>query len=123
MKPKVFFHGRAYIHPSATDTTCRQSAKNLLLSDKAHSCIQPELAIDCSKVQAEHGSAVGSLNPDELFYLQTRGMDAKTAKEFLIFAYIKEVFALFPQNPALENLNQMIQQNKNTLLNLKPNGN
>ncbi len=115
---KGIFHGRVHVESWAKGVDCSQSAKNLLLSDRAHSCIQPELAIDCSEVQAQHGSAVGNFDPNEIFYLQTRGLDMKSAWELLIFAYIKDVLHQFPADSCLEHLNQMIHRNKSVLLNL-----
>ncbi len=109
------FHGKIHVHTKARNTDCKQSAKNLLLSNQARSCIQPELAIDCAEVKAQHGASSGELNQDELFYLQSRGLDKKSALKFLILAYINDVLCQFPEKKIITKISSNIQ---NKLLSL-----
>ena len=104
------FHGKTYIAPQAEQTDCSQSAKNLSLSSQAESFIYPELDIQCGNVKAQHGATFGDLNTDELFYLQSRGLDEQSARQFLICGYIQAVLNQFRETDIIEqlNLNQTI---------------
>ena len=107
---KHLFHGKTYIAPQAEQTDCSQSAKNLSLSPHVESFIYPELDIHCGNVKAQHGATVGDLNIDELFYLQSRGLDEQSARQFLIYGYIQAVLSQFRETNMIEqmNLNQNI---------------
>ncbi len=115
---KNIFHGKIYMSADSAQTDSVQSAKNLLLSSTADSYTQPELEIHCGDVKARHGATAGHLDKDELFYLQSRGLDQKTALEFLMMSHIKDVLSQFPEKSLVENLTEKIQNNKNLYLNL-----
>ena len=117
-KAKNIFHGTVRVSTSAAQTDCAQSAKNLLLSSTADAYTQPEMEIDCGEVKAQHGATMGPLSRDEIFYLQSRGLDYKTAVEFLIMAYITDVLTQFPDKNLVQHLTQDIWKNKHLYLNL-----
>ncbi len=109
-RAKNIFHGKIYVSSTANKTDCAQSAKNLLLSSVAQSHTQPELEIHCGDVKARHGATAGRLSRDELFYLQSRGLEQTQALKLLIMAYIKEVLNQFPEKSLTESLIKKIQQ-------------
>ena len=111
-------YGKIGVDGKAAHTDCGQSVKNLLLSPDAFACMQPELQINCAEVQAQHGATAGHLNEDDMFYLQSRGLDKKSASELLLFTYIQDVLNTFPSPELVNQLKQYIQNNKNLLLNL-----
>ena len=51
----------------------------------------PQLVIDADDVKCSHGSSTGELDPDALFYLQSRGINKDTAKSMLIYGFIAEI--------------------------------
>lgn len=71
-----------------------QNHRALLLSDKAKSESIPELEIYTDDVKCSHGSAIGPIDNNQLFYLLSRGIDEKSAYKILITAF---VFDLVPQ--------------------------
>ena len=117
-RAKNIFHAKTYVSSTAHKTDCEQSAKNLLLSNKAEAHTQPELEIHCGDVKARHGATAGRLNQDELFYLQSRGLEQKKALKLLIMAYIKQVLNPFPEKSLTKSLIKKIQQNQKLYLNL-----
>ena len=117
-KAKNIFHGKVHVTASAAQTDCAQSAKNLLLSSTADAYTQPEMEIDCGEVKAQHGATTGPLSGDEIFYLQSRGLEQKTAIEFLIMAYVADVLNQFPKKKLVEHLTKNIWENKKLYLNL-----
>ena len=115
---KNLFYGRIHVDSKAIHTNCGQSVKNLLLSPNAFSSMQPELQIDCADVKAQHGATAGHLHEDDVFYLQSRGLDKKSAFELLLFTYIQDVLETFPSPDLMKQLKKYIQKNKRILLNL-----
>jgi Fe-S cluster assembly protein SufD len=65
--------------------------KNILLSDDAEVDSQPMLEIFADDVQCTHGAAVGRLDPNAVFYLNSRGLDAREAQEVLVHGFVSEV--------------------------------
>lgn len=117
-RAKNIFHGKIHVSSEAVQTDCAQSAKNLLLSSTADSYTQPELEINCGNVKAQHGATSGQISKDEVFYLQTRGLEEKTAFELLMMGYINDVLNQFPQKTLVDSLIKNIQKNKSLYLNL-----
>ena len=101
---KILFHGRIHIKDQAKGANAEQSAKNLSLSPQAESYTYPELEIDCGEVKAQHGATGGAMNKEELFYLQSRGLDKKSALKFLILGYIEEILNQFPKKELVKSL-------------------
>lgn len=86
-KGQGVFDGLIRMEPGAQKSEGAQSHKALLLSDKARVRGQPELEIFADDVKCSHGNAVGALNPEQLFYLQTRGLNEAEARRLLIRAF------------------------------------
>lgn len=67
---------------------------------------KPELEIYADDVKCSHGATTGQLDQEPLFYMQSRGIDEKSAKALLIQAFIAEVF----DNIADEGLKTSLEQ-------------
>jgi len=85
------FNGKVYVHGEARGTDARQTNKNLLLSNDASIDTKPQLEIYNNDVKCTHGSSIGQLDPNELFYLRSRGLDRDAARALLTRAFISEV--------------------------------
>ena len=85
------FHGRILVHPGAQKTDSKQTNNNLLLSDRALVNSKPQLEIYADDVKCTHGATIGQLDEDALFYLRCRGIDHKTARSLLIYAFAAEL--------------------------------
>ncbi len=90
------FNGRILVRPGAQRTDAAQSCRGLLLSDRAHIDAKPQLEIFADDVKCAHGAAIGQLDPDEAFYLQSRGLPAQQARNLLTYAFAAEVIARIP---------------------------
>ncbi len=86
-----FFEGKVYVAKEAQKTDGYQLSRALLLSDKAKMEAKPELEIYADDVKCSHGSTVGALDKEELFYLRSRGISESEAKEMLVRAFINKV--------------------------------
>ena len=86
------FQGKIHIAPNAQKTEGHQQHKALLLSEEATLDAKPELEIFADDVKCSHGAASGDLNQDEIFYLQSRGIDEQTARQILTSAFLETAF-------------------------------
>jgi len=84
------FQGRIVVAPGAQRTTAAMNSRNLLLSPDAEIDAKPQLEILADDVRCSHGFSVGDLAPESLFFLASRGIDAATARNMLIFAFAHE---------------------------------
>ncbi len=87
------FNGKIYVHKLAQKTDARQTNKNLLLSEDAAIDTKPQLEIYADDVKCSHGSTIGQLDHDSLFYLRSRGMDLEAARSLLTYAFASEVIS------------------------------
>jgi Fe-S cluster assembly protein SufD len=85
------FNGRIYVHPGAQKTDSKQTNKNLILSEEALVNTNPQLEIYADDVKCTHGATIGRLDTDALFYLQSRGIGLKQARELLTYAFANDV--------------------------------
>jgi Fe-S cluster assembly protein SufD len=85
------FQGKIEVAPGAQKTDARQNSRNLLLSDRAIADSKPELIINADDVMCSHGSATGDLDPNEIFYLRSRGLDESEARALLVEAFAADL--------------------------------
>jgi Fe-S cluster assembly protein SufD len=90
------FNGKVYVPKAAQLTDAGQLNRNLLLSPKARVDTKPQLEIVADNVKCTHGAAVGQLDAEEVFYLQSRGLDQETARKLLVYAFAIEIIDQIP---------------------------
>ncbi|NEO87577.1 MAG: Fe-S cluster assembly protein SufD [Spirulina sp. SIO3F2] len=88
---QAVFSGKVLVPQAAQQTNAAQLNRNLLLSSKARVTTQPQLQITADNVQCTHGATVSQIDADELFYLQSRGINVDQAKVLLLRAFAAEV--------------------------------
>jgi Fe-S cluster assembly protein SufD len=96
------FNGKVVVHRNAQRIEAHQSNDNLLLGDNAEIDTKPELEIYADDVKCSHGTTVGELDTEQLFYLRSRGIDETAARELLIGAFAASVLERIP-NESLRN--------------------
>lgn len=90
------FNGRIVVRPSARGADASQTSRNLLLTPLAEINARPQLEIQTDDVQCRHGATTGSLDPAQLFYLLSRGIDPAIARGLLTFAFCEDIVAGVP---------------------------
>lgn len=85
------FNGKIFVQPDAQKTNAFQQNNNLLLSDKASVNSKPQLEIFADDVKCSHGSTVGQLSKEAMFYLQSRGIGEQKARALLVNAFLFDV--------------------------------
>lgn len=81
------FQGRIVVYPRAQKTSAEMNNRNLLLSDDAEIDSKPQLEILADDVKCSHGVTIGQLDPESVFYLESRGVDRESARNMLTFAF------------------------------------
>ncbi len=90
-KSRGVFSGKIHVHPGAQKTDAKQTNRNLLLSKDALASSQPQLEIYADDVKCTHGSTVGQLDDEAVFYLRSRGIGFEAAKSLLTYAFASDV--------------------------------
>src|SRR5512135_296751 len=85
------FAGRVIVHKGAQKTDAHLSNHNLLLSREAQVDTKPQLEIYADDVKCGHGTTVGQLDDNMLFYLRSRGIPANLASALLTYAFAQDV--------------------------------
>ena len=85
------FQGKVHVHKIAQKTDGYQLSNAILLSEKAEMDTKPELEIYADDVRCSHGATTGQLDEEPVFYLRSRGLSEKEARELLIQAFVDEV--------------------------------
>ena len=90
-KSRAVFNGKIFVRHDAQKTDAMQTNKNLLLSNEARVDTKPQLEILADDVKCAHGAAVGQIDEEELFYLETRGIHHDLARNLLTYGFAEEV--------------------------------
>ena len=90
------FNGKVFVSKPAQLTDAGQLNRNLLLSPKARVDTKPQLEIIADDVKCTHGATVSQLDDEEVFYLQSRGLDETNARNLLINAFAAEIINRLP---------------------------
>ncbi|PZV15938.1 MAG: Fe-S cluster assembly protein SufD [Pseudanabaena sp.] len=90
------FNGKIQVAKLAQQTDSAQLSRNLLLSPKARVDTKPQLEIFADNVKCAHGATVSQLDAEEIFYLQSRAIDAESAANLLTYAFATEAINQIP---------------------------
>jgi len=88
---RTIFSGLIVVDPDAQKTDAYQSNRNLMLSDTAEASSLPGLEIQANDVRCTHGATTSRIEPEQLFYLESRGIAPAQARELLVFGFFEEV--------------------------------
>ena len=104
------FNGRIMVHKDAQHTNAYQSNNNIILSETARMDTKPQLEIYADDVKCSHGATVGQLDENALFYLRSRGIDAREARLMLMFGFAHEVIQNIPIEALRERIDDLVHK-------------
>ena len=107
-KSRGVFNGKIVVHKDAQKSDARQVNKNLLLSGNAAVNTKPQLEIYADDVKCSHGSTIGQMDADVLFYLRSRGLGLDEARSLLSFAFAADVVGRIKIDSLREKLDEYI---------------
>ncbi|HJV91008.1 MAG TPA: Fe-S cluster assembly protein SufD [Holophagaceae bacterium] len=105
---RAIFNGRVLVDKHAQVTDGQQQVRTLLLSDTARVDAKPQLEIHADDVKCSHGAAIGQLDPEELFYLRSRGMNEELARNLLTYGFAADLLAHVPVTSLRRALRQLV---------------
>jgi Fe-S cluster assembly protein SufD len=88
---RAVYSGLIHVRPEGAETDAYQTNRNLILSDDALADSKPELEIENNDVRCSHAASVGQIDENEIFYLQTRGLDRASAERLIARGFFEEV--------------------------------
>lgn len=103
---RAVFNGKIIVRPDAQKTDAKQTSKALILSDEAQINAKPELEIFANDVRCTHGAAVGQIDDEAVFYLRTRGLGEREARDMLVRAFAGDVLGRMPLAPLRARLDE-----------------
>ena len=106
---RCVWNGKAIVQPGADGTDAEQANHNLLLSDRSEIDAKPELEIYADDVKCSHGTTVGQIDDNALFYLRSRGLDRQDAIRALTRAFGASIVNRLSVAELAESLTQMIE--------------
>lgn len=102
------FTGLLRIEKDALRSSAFETNRNLVLSENAKAHSVPNLEILCDDVVCGHGSSVGPLEEEHLYYLQSRGISRARAERMLVRGFFTEVIDRLPVDVVTEPLQQAV---------------
>lgn len=90
------FNGIGHIVKGAKGADAQQESRVLMLSDQARSDANPILLIDENEVTAGHAASIGQVDPEDMYYLMSRGLDKETAERLVVLGFLGAVITEIP---------------------------
>lgn len=100
--------GNIYVYPEANYTDAYQKNDNLVLSERAHADTLPGLEIQAHEVRCTHGATAGKIDPEQIFYLMSRGMSYAQAERLIVEGFFEPVLERIPLESVREELSESI---------------
>jgi Fe-S cluster assembly protein SufD len=108
-KGRAVFDGKIVVDRDAQHTDAHLSNDNLMLSEDAEVDTKPQLVIYADDVKCGHGTTVGQIDPEQLFYLRSRGISEADAYRFLCQAFANDILAECDIKALRKHVESMIQ--------------
>ena len=102
------FQGKILVKADAQKTDGYQISQGLLLDDNSNFLAKPELEIYDDDVACSHGSTVGAIDEDAIFYLVSRGVPRKQAQDMLVLAFLAEAIDEIDSNDLADDINDRL---------------
>lgn len=106
----AIINGVTKIEKGATKTNGTQTERVLMLSPKARGDANPILLIDEDDVKAGHAASVGQVNPEQIYYLMSRGISREVATRLIIYGFLAPVVSEIPLEKVQEQLQGTVER-------------
>jgi Fe-S cluster assembly protein SufD len=107
---KSFYEGTICVPKQAQRSDAVQTNRNLLLSNHARAKSIPKLEIIADDVQCKHAATMGTLDSEEVFYLESRGLNNAEAEQMIVEGFFEQVLSKIPSENVRVRLTENIQQ-------------
>lgn len=104
------FAGKVLVRPGSQRTVSQQTNRNICLTRQARMFTQPQLEIYADDVKCSHGSTVGQLDDNAMFYMRQRGISEKEARMLLMLAFVAEVIGMVELDALRDRLTRLVEK-------------
>jgi Fe-S cluster assembly protein SufD len=115
-RSSAVWKGNIIVDPGAQKTDAFQDSRNLLISKRAHADSIPGLEIQANDVRCTHAAAVAQVDPEQLFYLRSRGLPEEVAKQLVIEGFLAALVERFEVGPVREILGAALDRRLELIL-------
>jgi Fe-S cluster assembly protein SufD len=115
-RSSAVWKGNIIVDPGAQKTDAFQESRNLLISKRAHADAIPGLEIQANDVRCTHAAAVAQVDPEQLFYLRSRGLPEGIAKQLVIEGFLSALVERFEAGPVREVLGDALERRLGVIL-------
>ena len=98
-RSSAVWRGMIKVDPGAQQTDAFQESRNLLLGKKAHADAIPGLEILANDVRCTHAAAIAQIDPEQLFYLRSRGLPEPQAERLVVEGFLEAIVERFEEGP------------------------
>ena len=109
-RSSAVWKGNIIVDPGAQKTDAFQESRNLLISKRAHADAIPGLEIQANDVRCTHAAAVAQVDPEQLFYLRSRGLPEPVAKRLVIEGFLSALVERFEPGSVRDVLADVLEQ-------------
>ncbi len=102
------FTGRINVHKNAHSTISNQTNRSLMLSEESHVDAKPQLEIFNEDVKCSHAATIGQLDEESMYYLRSRGIAHKDARQMLTLAFAHKITQKFENKSIRKKIEELI---------------
>jgi Fe-S cluster assembly protein SufD len=115
-KSHAVWRGMIKVDEQGQQTDAFQESRNLLLGRKSHADAIPGLEIAANDVRCTHAAAIAQIDPEQLFYLRSRGLGLNASRRLVIEGFLAELVTRFEEGPVREALGEILQRRMDAVL-------
>jgi Fe-S cluster assembly protein SufD len=115
-RASAVWRGMIKVDPGAQQTDAFQESRNLLVSKKAHADAIPGLEILANDVRCTHAAAIAQIDPEQLYYLRTRGLRREVAQRLVIEGFMAELVERFEEGDVRDALAAALERRLEAIL-------
>jgi Fe-S cluster assembly protein SufD len=104
------YSGLVHLRPEAQRSVANQTNRNLVLTEGAGAESIPNLEIEANDVRCSHASAVGPIDEDQRYYLETRGIPPDQAERLIILGFFDDVLDRLPVPTLARSLRRSVER-------------
>jgi Fe-S cluster assembly protein SufD len=108
-RSSAVWKGNIIVDPGAQKTDAFQESRNLLISKRAHADAIPGLEIQANDVRCTHAAAVAQVDPEQIYYLRSRGLREEVAKRLVIEGFLAALVERFEPGAVREVLGEALE--------------
>jgi Fe-S cluster assembly protein SufD len=109
-RSSAVWRGMIKVDPGAQQTDAFQESRNLLLSKRAHADAIPGLEILANDVRCTHAAAIAQIDPEQVFYLRSRGLSKERAERLVVEGFMAELVERFEEGDVRDALGAALER-------------